>query len=357
MSALGTTGWALGAVGAAVVALLAGRLRVTVRRYAVATGLTDVPNTRSSHLVPTPRGGGLAIVAAFLGATIALAATGVVAWRDAAALAIGGAAVALAGYLDDRRGVSARVRFAVHAAAAVSALALLGGPPSLASAGLAWVRGPGGWIAATVAAVWLVNLYNFMDGIDGIAAGEAASVGAGAAAVAGLLGASAGAVLWPMLLAAAALGYLWGNRGRGRIFLGDVGSGFLGWCMAALLLWSARVTPALFWPYVILLGVFMVDATLTLLRRLMRGERVTQPHRSHAYQRAARRVGRHAPVSAGAALLTLAWLFPLAVTAARRPALGAAVFAVAAAPLVLLWLVFGGGTPDEPTPVAPPAFP
>jgi Fuc2NAc and GlcNAc transferase len=190
--------------------------------------------------------------------------------------------------------------------------------------------------------VWMINLTNFMDGIDGIASVETVTV-----SLAGMcLCVAASCVASPVagVLAAATLGFLIWNWPPAKIFMGDAGSGFLGGMLAVLSLQAARTSPALFWGWVILLGVFVVDATITLLRRMVRGEPVHEAHRSHAYQRAAIRYGGHRPVTLAIGAINLCWLFPLAWLVAAGQLDGLAAVLVAYAPLVALtvWLDAGG---------------
>ena len=271
-----------------------------VRRYALRSDLLDVPNERSLHRTPTPRGGGLAIALVTLaGLTIAALRSEIpapVAW----ALGVGGALVAAVGWLDDRRGVSARFRAAVHLIAAGWAAYWIWGELSLAA------------VAGVVCLVWAINLYNFMDGIDGLAGAEAGSVGIMAGALFLMAGREDLAVV-ASLVAAAATGFLGWNRPPARIFMGDVGSGFLGFTFGALALIADRSGALPLALGLLLAGVFAFDATITLLRRMARGERWQEAHRSHAYQRLVQAGRTHAEVTSGVLLVNLvlgvlAWL-------------------------------------------------
>lgn len=326
-----------GVVAAVLAAAVAASwvLTGTIRRYALARSLLDVPNHRSSHTAPTPRGGGLAIAAVSLLGIAALHAAGMVPPAAAYALLPGGAAIAAVGWVDDRRHVPARWRFLVHLAAAGWALYWAGGLPSL-SLGTASVRlGIAGTVAGALGIVWLTNLYNFMDGIDGIAAGEALAAGAAAglllwAAGAPGLGAAA------LLVAAASTGFLVWNWSPARIFMGDAGSGYLGYVFAVLALFSERQggLPLLLWG--VLLGVFLFDSTVTLLRRVLRGERFFEAHRRHAYQRAVQSGLSHGRVSGG----VLATNLVLAGAAAFAWTQRALILPVAAMSLALLLALY-----------------
>jgi Fuc2NAc and GlcNAc transferase len=272
-----------------------------MRRYALRRSLVDLPDARRVHTRPTPRGGGAAIVLVSLAG---VAAAGVLHQIPASvvhALLIGGGAVALVGWADDRRGVPPPLRAVVHVAAATWAL-------TVTDVGLS----PVAFALASLWIVWSTNLYNFMDGIDGLAGIEAVSVGI----VAGLLLLSTGRAdlaLVPLVTAAASAGFLAWNWPPASVFMGDVGSGFLGFMFGTLAVVSDRwgAVPVVTW--VMLLGVFVFDATVTLVRRVARGERWYQAHRSHAYQRLVQAGVSPGKVSGAALLLNggaagLAWL-------------------------------------------------
>jgi UDP-N-acetylmuramyl pentapeptide phosphotransferase/UDP-N-acetylglucosamine-1-phosphate transferase len=237
--------------------------------------ILDRPNERSSHREPTPRGGGVAIIAVTLLCWIALARAGLV---SSTVLGITAGAVLLGAvsWIDDLRSLSPAVRLLAQAAAVAIGVSLLPGPRDLfvlAATGLLWV--------------WWINLFNFMDGIDGLAGSEAGAIGAGL-----LVFASVGAGNDPALqilsatVIGAAAGFLVWNWSPARIFLGDVGSVPLGYLLGFLLLDLALRGR---WKIALILPLyFLADATITLARRLLRGERVWRAHREHFYQQAVR---------------------------------------------------------------------
>jgi len=329
-------------------AVLAWFLTALLRRYALARSLLDVPNARSSHSLPTPRGGGVAIVVAFLaGLCLAFFAGLGIAAELFYALLGAGLGIALLGFLDDHGHIAARWRLLGHFLAAAWALYWLGGLPPLAVFGgllqLSWI----GHVLAAFYLVWLLNLYNFMDGIDGIASVEAICVCVGGAILYALLETSLLTDLPLLMLAAAVLGFLLWNFPPARIFMGDAGSGFLGIVLGLLSLQAAWISPVLLWGWLILLGVFIVDATLTLLRRLLRGEKVYEAHRSHAYQYASRQFGRHLPVTLAVLAINLFWLLPMAVVVTLGWLDGLLGLVLAYAPLVLLALRFHAGQAEN----------
>jgi len=162
------------------------------------------------------------------------------------------------------------------------------------------------------------------------------------AVLAAVTGGDAGVVFLALMFAAACCGFLVWNWPPAKIFLGDVGSGYLGYVIAVLALAATRENPVALWTWLILGGVFFVDATVTLLRRLLRGERVYEAHRSHAYQWLARRWGSHSKVTCAVLMVNVLWLLPCAVFATRRPSLAAATVIFAFAPLVLVAIATPG---------------
>ena len=334
----------LPALTAVVAALMTGSLR----RYAIRAGLIDRPNSRSSHSIPTPRGGGLAIVVTSLAAMGLLLGLHSLSLRLFAALAGGGLAVAVVGFIDDRYTIPARIRIAVHGCAAAWCLACLGGLPPLLIGHHVVQLGWFGYVLGTVAIVWVLNLFNFMDGIDGIAASEAIFVTC-AGAVLGSIPPTADA-LTAAIVGAACTGFLAWNWPPAKIFMGDVGSGYLGFVIAVLALAATRSNPVAIWVWLILGGTFFVDATVTLLRRTLQGERVHEAHRSHAYQWLARRWGNHLPVTLSVLALNVLWLFPAAWLAVNNPPLAIWIVAAAYAPLIILAIAAGAGRPEQRIP-------
>lgn len=312
-------------------------LTALARRYALSTQLLDHPNDRSSHTVPTPRGGGVAIVAAFVLLVLAMGLLGFVAQRLVIAALGSGAVVAILGFLDDRASLSARVRFAGHAFAATWCVGWMNAVPIVPIFGRSVDLGWAGPALCGLFIVWMINLFNFMDGIDGIASVEAVITALGGAMLWWLAG-SGTAWMLAVVFAACVGGFLIWNWPPAKIFMGDAGSGFLGLMVALFSLWCGQTTPHLFWAWFILIGCFMVDATTTLIRRVIRGERFSEAHRCHAYQYASRVHGSHKKVTLACSAINLVWLFPVAALVALRMVDGVVGVIVTYAPLV--WLAF-----------------
>ncbi|WP_175656135.1 MraY family glycosyltransferase [Burkholderia ambifaria] len=288
------------------VALVAAVASTAILRMLLATGLawrlaTDIPNDRSLHTLPTPRVGGWGIVPVCVVALLVLTPH---LWLIAAAAA----GLAALSQVDDRRGLPARVRFSAHLAAVVALIVVF-------PADAPW------WLLAGVGfvMVWLTNLYNFMDGADGLAGGMAL-FGFVAYAVAAMMGANplpdlavAGAAV-----AGAALGFLLLNFHPARLFLGDAGSIPLGFLAGALGYWGWRTGVWPIWFPALVFAPFIADASVTLLRRLLRGEKFWQAHREHYYQRMVRAGVGHRRTAVYWYLIMLAGII-VAVWAKGRP--------------------------------------
>jgi Fuc2NAc and GlcNAc transferase len=328
--------------------LVAVLLVAAIRRLALRAGLLDVPNARSSHLIPTPRGGGLAIVIVTLVATAIGFACGQLEIRSGLAWLVGGGIVALTGFLDDLRGVGAGSRLALHFLAAAILLAAAGGLPSLPWPGGPIWLGAFGWPLGALAIVWSINLFNFMDGIDGLAAAQTVFVAGSAAA----LQASAGSAPLPLLgLTGAAAGFLVWNFPPARIFMGDAGSGFVGYAFAAAAILPPYHGALTLWTWLILNGLFFADATVTLTVRLIHGQRVYEAHRSHLYQRLSRRWQSHQTVTLIAIAINLLWCLPWAAATVFWPTAGPVLAAAALAPLGLIAVLSGGGSSSARSPL------
>ena len=262
-------------------------LVAAIRLWAERRQMLDIPNERSSHTRPTPRGGGLAIVVVTLaGSWLVYPWFGAgISIKALLAYTLGGALISAVSWLDDLRPLSRVVRFASHSLGALLAILAIGYWQTLPVPGLGTLTL--GWLGLLISFFWIVgltNAYNFMDGIDGLAGGQAVVAGIGWAALGGLSGQTCVSLIG-LLLAASGLGFLWHNWPPAHIFMGDVGSAFLGYTFAVLTLIASQtqarfilVGAALVWP-------FIFDTVFTFLRRLIRREKVFSAHRSHLYQR------------------------------------------------------------------------
>lgn len=296
-----------------------------LRNFALRRSLVDIPNERSLHAVPVPRLGGVALcVATWVAAAAALAFTGE---REIAVWVVLAIPVFVVGLIDDLRPVSASVRFALQIAVAVAFVALVPWPASITL----W---PGMAVAVPVAIAWplavvwivgVVNIYNFMDGMDGIAAVQA--MGAGLAFAWAFAGRHDGVSFVAGSVVAAALGFFVHNAPKARIFLGDAGSTVLGFTFATFSLLGLGDGSAPLCVGPLALAPFLLDGTFTLVRRALRGEKIWHAHRTHLYQRAVTTGLSHGDVLRRYAVWTA--ISAAAALAARRSALGSAIGASA----------------------------
>jgi len=246
--------------------------------------LIDMPNQRSSHEQPMPRAGGapMALSAIIAITLLSLIRPHLLPTKWLFAITIGGGIVAWIGWLDDRSSLSAKIRFMVHIISAAWAVNWL----LPADTSLPVKLASGFWVA------WSINFYNFMDGIDGLAGAEAVVIALGAGYIAGRLGLQ-GPLTVAWVIASAALGFLFWNWPPAKIFMGDAGSGFLGYAFGCLAIGSGTGWAGGFHTYLVLLALFWGDASFTLIKRIIRGERFWEAHRQHIYQQAVQKGYSH----------------------------------------------------------------
>jgi Fuc2NAc and GlcNAc transferase len=314
-------------------------------RFALEKQILDIPNERSSHVVPTPRGAGLAFASVFLAFVSMLGLAHILLIQDLLAIMAGGLVAAI-GFWDDRSSLRIRTRLGVQLLAA-----------SIVVASLATFHVPGRasssiFVMTVLVCVeifgitWILNLTNFMDGIDGIVGIEVVTV---TAACAGIIfferGITIPALLFAMLGATVAP-FLLFNWSPAKIFMGDVGSCFIGFTLGVLsLIATAHHQLSILVP-LILLAVFISDATTTLITRMVTGQRWYAPHRTHAFQILASRFG-HKRVAGSVGLLNLVWLAPLAIAAEYDQAHGIIYAVVAFTPLLIACRVLEVGNPKS----------
>ncbi len=317
------------------------------RLYALKVKMLDIPNTRSSHTVPTPRGGGIGLVITFLAGSGLITEYSSIPITITTGVIISCALVAIVGFIDDHFHLPALFRLATHS---ISALIFLNVAevPTLSS----WfpVDFPlygFNYLIFGISLVWLLNLYNFMDGIDGIAGTETLSVIGGVLFILWASGNFGNYGSWIGILGAAVAGFLVWNWPPAKIFMGDVGSGFLGFILGCFAILTSNDQTINIWTWVILLAVFIVDATVTLLRRFLRGEHFWMAHRSHAYQILARRYNSHTKITLGVLLINIIWLLPLALLTTRHPPYALFFILAATLPLIILAVSVGAGTTND----------
>lgn len=318
-----------------------------IRYFAISNKLLDIPNQRSSHTIPTPRGGGLAIVVTFFFCTLVFYFTNQAQIEIVAALS-SALFVAIIGFYDDQNHVPARWRFLIHFFSASLAIYFIKGFPLVffqlpmshsemtAFFNLGWF----GYLLGIILLVWCLNLFNFMDGTDGIAASEAIFV---CTSIAGFVFSKDSNLFYLNIsLAATVTGFLGWNWPKAKIFMGDVGSGYLGLILGIMILLAAHQVPQLLFSGLILFGIFVVDATYTLIVRFYTGQKWYEAHCSHTYQRAAKKYG-HQTVLIFCWLINLFWLLPWSILVYFKPDFSYIAVIMAYSLLVFLAVHFHAG--------------
>lgn len=290
--------------------ILAFSMTYFMRVYALKKNIIDNPNERSSHNIPTPRGGGVAVVVSYIIGVILLIYLDQLSQHIGLTLIVSGFIIALLGFLDDHGHINSMLRLAIHFMVAIGVVVSLGGFSEVKIFN-DFSLGFSANIIAVLFLVWLLNLYNFMDGINGIASVEAITTLMSIAVIYFILNLQLNIeILW--LLTACVFGFLLWNFPKAKIFMGDACSGFLGLTLGILALIALKENLALFCAWIICLGVFIVDATFTLIRRVLSGHKMYDAHRSHAYQILSRKFNSHTPITIAVASVNMLWLFPIA---------------------------------------------
>ena len=345
-------------------------LSAGVIRYGPRFGLLDTPVARSAHVAPKPLGGGAALAAPYFLCVIWFVASAAI--SESALAYLGCLFIVVLGFSDDRWQLSSKVRLPVQFIVSLGAVQAIG--VDSVDFGLFSLSEPLTLtLLAVLSLVWLCNLTNFMDGIDGIAAsqllvtslscvvllvgleaelggwlgdGLGAGLKAGLGAAAGELGGHDVVMTLAVVLAASAAGFLLWNWSPASLFMGDAGSGFIGFALGLLALESLVTQRMSVWSWVLLLGVFIADTAVTLLVRIIRGERWYEGHSQHAYQILSRRLNSHPRVVGGVILINICWLLPLAWVAGILPHYGVLFATIGLAPLLLGCYRLGAGRAD-----------
>lgn len=316
-----------------------------MRVYALKKNIIDNPNERSSHSIPTPRGGGVAVVVSYILGVMLLIYLDYLSQHVGLTLIVSGFIIALLGFFDDHGHINSMFRLAIHFMVAIGVVVSLGGFSEVKIFNN-FLLGFSANIIAVLFLVWLLNLYNFMDGINGIASVEAITTLMSMAVIYFIFNIQLNIeILW--LLSACAFGFLLWNFPKAKIFMGDACSGFLGLTLGILALIALKENLALFCAWIICLGVFIVDATFTLIRRVSSGYKMYDAHRSHSYQILSRKWNSHTPVTLLVAGINILWLLPVAywtVTLSNYPEIGVVI---AYLPLIMIVIYSKAGVSDE----------
>lgn len=329
-------------------------LSAGVIRYGPRFGLLDTPVARSAHVAPKPLGGGAALAAPYFLCVIWFVTSAAI--SESALAYLGCLFIVVLGFSDDRWQLSSKVRLPVQFIVSVAAVRAIG--VDSVDFGFFSLSEPLTLsLLAVLSLVWLCNLTNFMDGIDGIAASQLlvtslscvvllAGLEGGLDAAAGESGEHDVVLTLSVVLAASAASFLLWNWSPASLFMGDAGSGFIGFALGLLALESLVTQRMSVWSWVLLLGVFIADTAVTILVRIIRGERWYEGHSQHAYQILSRRLNSHPRVVGGVILINICWLLPLAWVAGILPHYGVLFATIGLAPLLLGCYRLGAGRAD-----------
>jgi Fuc2NAc and GlcNAc transferase len=313
-------------------------------QYLVRKNIIDIPSERSSHATEKPRGGGISFILG-ISAILGLAwYRGIIDLPLLLVISLPGLMIAIVGFIDDVKSLTLKPRLITQVCAAAIAICLIPLPGiQFGSYSLDQTF----WLIPLylLSTIWFINLYNFMDGIDGIASLEAISILLSAGYILALDQDSDSASLL-FALTAPVLGFLVWNFPRSIIFMGDVGSGYLGFILAMAAYWTSATTSLNIWTWIILGTLFIADSTYTLIHRIRSGQAWTQPHSLHGYQILARRLDSHTRVNAILLGVNLLYLLPLAWYSTKSPGHAWILTLVAYIPFIVAYRILGAGNPS-----------
>lgn len=294
--------------------------------------MLDIPNERSSHVTPTPRGGGLAIVLCFI-------IFGIYLKVDIALVTTAGLIAAL-GFIDDKVNVSGKIRLAIHFSISILFILLTMNFYGITDNVFLIILL---FTFLTLFLVWNLNLFNFMDGIDGIASVQAITVSISYLTLIYFFHNDDSLIATLLSLIASTAGFLILNYPPAKIFLGDVGSAFLGFVLASTCILASQIDTNLFYVWIILMGVFITDATYTLFIRLIKRHSIFSAHRTHTYQKASIIFKSHKVVTNYVAMINIFWLLPIATLFCIKLIPLFLALLIAYLPLLLLAYYFKAG--------------
>lgn len=324
-------------------------LTAIVRFVALKLDWIDKPNERSAHRESIPTSGGIAIVISFFVGLLALYFTNNISNELFLPLFIGGGLIALVGFIDDIKNLKVNYRIIVHFIAAIFTVSLLGDFGGINIFGYTITSTIFGFIISVLLLIGWINAYNFMDGIDSLAALEAIFVSIAAVFLMFSKGNIADSV-YLSLLAVSVMGFLVFNWPPAQIFMGDIGSTFLGFILGVFIIYTTNTDKLSIWTWLILLAVFFVDVIYTISVRVITKQNITRAHKNHCYQKITAILSKnhdkeyvHKTVAWGVISINLIYLLPLAYLSEKYPDFSIILWIMSAIPLILISLKFKAG--------------
>lgn len=309
------------------------------RSIAIQKGILANPNFRTLHENPKPRGGGIVFSWVFILAVFILGQSGAIGLDLVLAIGIGGGLASFFGFIDDVTNIRPIIKLSTQGCLAAWIMICFNGGPLATNLWLpVWLS----WFLSWFLLIWLINLYNFMDGVDGMAASGAIYICMILILITYILGGSSfNLSLLCLLLAMSCLGFLSFNWPPASIFMGDSGSVFLGYCFGVFIMKTTMTSDISFWTWLVIFGYFVGDTTTTIILRIMIVKKWYGAHRSHAYQNLARILGSHIKVTGGVLVYHVVWLMPLAIWSSLEPGLAPLATVFALLPSIYWALRFG----------------
>jgi len=292
-------------------AIISGLITDFIRRFSIKNKLFDIPNNRSSHDIPKPKGGGISIVLIMLGTVIALSFFEMIKPDISMSMITGLSIIAVVGFIDDYKNLPILLRTVSYFVAAVLSIYLIGGITSISVSGYYYDLNHVGFFLSVLFLVWITNLYNFMDGIDGFAAIQTICVGLFCGSLLYLSAETSYAIIM-FCLVAATMGFLYLNWAPAKIFMGDVGSCTIGFLFGLLSLYMEKTGIISIAVWLILLSPFIGDSTFTLFKRIIYKEKWYTAHNMHAYQKLHQSGLNHNKLAIGLLAINLAVIWPIA---------------------------------------------
>tara|TARA_B100001750_G_scaffold240325_1_gene249828 strand:- start:1980 stop:3017 length:1038 start_codon:yes stop_codon:yes gene_type:complete len=330
----------------AVTSLLSFVLTFLIKEYFLSRNILVIPDLRSSHKRPKPQGGGLAVILSLCVSLLFFYFFNFIEKEEFIFFLMPGILVALISFIDDLSEVKPSLRILVHIFCGLSGLYFIGDYNSLNFFNQNIDIGLWGYLLGLIYIVWMINLYNFMDGIDGLASLQAIFVFLIFSIFAYFILSDPSLSLVLISIAASVFGFLLFNFPKSVIILGDVGSCFLGIVIALISIKTSQLNPELFWCWIILLGVFLVDSTYTLIVRMIRKEKFYLPHSLHAYQKLSRILNSHFKATLILMAINIFWLMPFAFLVAFKKIDGLLSLLISYVPLIFLVYYLKAGMPE-----------
>jgi Fuc2NAc and GlcNAc transferase len=311
---------------------------ILYRRVAISRDIVSNPNLRNLHASPLPVGGGIIFAFVFVFSLFFIWWLNQISDDLFWVLCVGGGSTALFGFLDDLKDIRASSKLVVQFFLSGWLLYWLNGGPLLS---IDWIPVLVAIPVTALFLVWMVNAYNFMDGIDGMAVSGAMFISGAITLVLLLSNGDSEFFLVFVLILASISTFLFFNWPPASIFMGDSGSAFLGYIFGSLILFTVMSGDISIWTWLIVFGYFFADTTVTQIMRLILVKKWYLPHRSHAYQNLARISGSHLKVTGGVVLYNVVWILPLTIWSVMKPEMALFAVVLAIAPSLVFAFKYG----------------